>query len=424
MNASLDSVQGVPGKREKFFYGWWVVLVSGLGLGLGYAPVVVYSFGIFLKPLLQEFHSTRGNISLAFTLANLAHATASPVVGRWADRLGGRRVILLASLIFAFILLSSLILSASLWKLYMFYILLGTAGSGAAPVPYGKVVSNWFDKRRGLALGLTMFGLACGAIVMPSLSQHLIARLGWRGAYAAIGLFVAVVCVPVISLFLRDTPEKMGLMRDGGIGWHSAAIGRTGASGVTGNDAWRHQTFWIMVGALFLVGASVQGCVVHLVPMLTDRRGTPAQAAMASSLLGLALLMGRVISGYSLDRFFASHVAMVFFGAAALGIALLWSAPAGRTAYLAAFLVGLGAGAEVDIIAFLTSRYFGLRAFGEIYGYAFATFAVAGALGPWLMGLGFDHTGSYGPVLVGFLIATLVAIAAMLKLGPYRYRPE
>jgi MFS family permease len=195
-------------------------------------------------------------------------------------------------------------------------------------------------------------------------------------------------------------------------------------SGITWNDAWRDQTFWIMVGAFFLVGASVQGCVVHLAPMLTDRGGTAAQAALATSLLGLALLVGRLISGYSLDRFFAPRVAMVFFGAAALGISLLWRAPVGRTAYLAAFLVGLGAGAEVDIIAFLHSRYFGLLAFGEIYGYAFASFAMAGALGPLLMGLGFDHTGSYGSVLIGFLIATLVAMATMLKLGPYRYRPD
>src|SRR5215469_13885261 len=380
MTVSVNAAQNLLSKRERLYYGWWVVLISGLGLGLGYAPIVVYSFGIFLKPLLQEFHSTRGNISIAFTLANLAHATASPLIGRCADRIGGKRVIFLATLVFAFILFCSLFLSATLWKLYVFYVLLGAAGSGVAPVPYGKVVSNWFDRRRGLALGLSMFGLGSGATVMPSLAQNLIVWSGWRVAYAAIGVIVAVVCIPVIGFFLRETPEKMGLTRDGETGALTVASIRRGkASGVTWNDAWRDQTFWIMIGAFFLVGASVQGCVVHLAPMLTDRGGTAAQAALASSLLGLALLVGRVISGYSLDRFFAPRVAMVFFGAAAVGISLLWSAPVGRTAYLAAFLVGLGAGAEVDIIAFLTSRYFGLLAFGEIYGYAFASFAVAGA---------------------------------------------
>lgn len=115
---------------------------------------------------------------------------------------------------------------------------------------------------------------------------------------------------------------------------------------------------------------------------------------------------------------------MCLFGAAAFGIALLRTSAASGLVFLAAFLIGLGMGAEVDIIAYLTSRYFGLRAFGEVYGYAFASYILAGALGPWLMGLGFDRSGSYGSILVGFLLATLLAPVLMTRLGPYRFRPE
>jgi cyanate permease len=268
-----------------------------------------------------------------------------------------------------------------------------------------------------------MFGLGSGAIIIPSLTQRLITILGWRGAYASIGLLVVVVSVPVVGLFLKETPEKMGLLPDGEITAHSTATGQRSSEGAAWYDAWHDPAFWIMISAFFLVGASVHGCVVHLAPMLTDRGITAERAALASSLLGGALLIGRVGSGYSLDRFFAPRVAMFFFGGAALGMVLLWSGAAGGTAYLAAFLVGLGMGAEVDIIAYLASRYFGLRAFGEIYGYAFASYALAGALGPWLMGLGFNRTGSYRAVLAGFLVATLLATVAMLRLGPYRYRP-
>ena len=318
----------------------------------------------------------------------------------------------------------SLFPSTSLWKLYVAYVLLGIAGSGVAPVPYSKVISNWFDKRRGLALGLTMFGLGSGAIVLPYLAQRLIAIVGWRGAYASIGLLVVVVCVPVVGLCLKETPEEMGLLPDAEITAHVTATRQPSSEGVAWYDAWHDPAFWIMIGAFFLVGVSVHGCVVHLAPMLTDRGITPERAALASSLLGGALLIGRVGSGIRLDRFFAPRVAMFFFGGAALGMVLLWSGAAGVTAYLAAFLIGLGMGAEVDIIAYLTSRYFGLRAFGEIYGYAFASYALAGALGPWLMGLGFDRTGSYRTVLAGFLMATLLAAVAMLRLGPYRYRPQ
>ncbi len=182
------------------------------------------------------------------------------------------------------------------------------------------------------------------------------------------------------------------------------------------------RTFWFLASAFFLVGASVHGCVIHLVPMLTDHGISVERAALASSLLGVALLIGRVFSGFFLDRFFGPYVAILLFIGVASGISLFWIGAGGTLTLLAAFLVGLGMGAEADIIAFLTSRYFGLRSFGEIYGYLFATFTLAGALGPVLMGAGFDHSGSYRAPLLFFLVATLVATVLMTRLGPYVYR--
>jgi len=410
-------------ERPKFFYGWWIVAVSAIGLGLGYAPIIVYSFGVFIKPLTQELHSSRASISLAFTLANLLQSVSSPLAGRLADRFGARRVILLSSVIFALLLVSSHLLSPKLWNFYVFYGLLGFVGSGPAPIPYVKVISRWFDRRRGLALGLTMFGIGSGAILMPALAQRLIAMLGWRSTYMVIGLLVLVVSVPVVAFFLKESPEEMGLLPDGAIAARPAAERQNTREGLAWSDARRSKAFWLMVGAIFLVGASVHGCVVHLVPLLSDQGVSSNRVALATSLLGSALLIGRVGSGYLLDRFFAPRVALCLFGAAACGIALLRMGAASGLVLLAVFLIGLGMGSEVDIIAYLVSRYFGLRAFGEVYGYAFASYVLAGALGPWLMGLGFDRSGSYGSVLVGFFLATLLAVVLMTRLGPYRFRP-
>jgi nitrate/nitrite transporter NarK len=175
-----------------------------------------------------------------------------------------------------------------------------------------------------------------------------------------------------------------------------------------------------MVGAFFLMSASVHGCLIHLVPLLTDRGVSPQQAALATSLLGGALLLGRVGAGCLLDYFHASAVALSFFCGAALGFVLLWNGAAGSLAFAAAFLIGLGLGAEGDIIAYLVSRYFGLLAFGEIYGYAFAAFTLGGVVGPLLMGIGFDSTGSYELMLGVFVFASLLAAALMTRLGPYR----
>jgi MFS family permease len=327
-------------------------------------------------------------------------------------------VIVPSVLLFGLGLISFALLSPRLWHLYAIYLVLGVVGGGTAPVPYSNVLAHWFDKRRGLALGVAMVGLGLGAFIMPSLAQRLIDVGGWRWAYICIGLMVMLVAIPVVALFLKETPHMLGLTPDGEPTERRTA--ETRKEGLAFLEARRTSTFWIMLGSFFLMSASVHGCLIHLVPLLTDRGISPQSAALAASLLGGALLLGRVGAGYLLDHFFASAVASTFFCGAAFGFVLLWSGMTGSLAFAAAFLVGLGMGAEGDIIAYLVSRYFGLRAFGEIYGYAFAAFTLGGVVGPLLMGVGFDTTGSYRFVLGIFVLASLSAAVLMTRLGPYR----
>jgi MFS family permease len=405
--------------QSAFFYGWWVVAASAIGVFWG-PPITVYSFSVFLKPLMQEFHAGRAAVSLAYTLHLIAGAVCAPLVGWLVDRYGSRRVILSATAMFASVLLLNKVLSANIRQFYIFFVTLGLLINGVGPIPYGNLVTHWFDRRRGLALGLMMIGIGSGAMVMPSLAQQLIVRFGWRTAYAVLGGSVLLIALPVLAAFLREKPQDLGLSPDGAPPKNSSG-GSKAPQGMSAHDAWRSGTFWLMVSAFFLVSASVQGCLVHTTAMLSDRGITAQTAALGSSLVGVAVLLGRVGSGYLLDRLFAPRLAAFFFGGTALGIGLLWL---GRTpvAFAGAFLVGLGLGAEVDLIAFLISRYFGLRAFGRVYSSAFAAFALAGAFGPLIMGASFDRTGSYRVALVTFLAATLVAAVLMTRLGPYRYR--
>jgi len=409
--------------RPRVFYGWLIVFTAAVGLLLGYAPIFVYSFSIFIKSLAQDFHSSRTSISFAFTLANLMQSAGAPLFGRLVDRFGAKKVIVPSTVIFGLTLISFKYFSTSLWHLYAFFIVMGFIGVGTAPVPYGIVVSRWFDKRRGLALGLMMMGLSSGAILLPPIAQRLIAIFGWRTAYAIVGFAVLAISVPVVSIFLKDSPRQLGLEPDGLQNSNTPSTQRSDEPGVSWSVARRNPAFWFMASAFFLVGASVHACVIHLVPMLTDHGISVERAAFASSLLGVALLIGRVFPGFFLDRFFGPYVAILLFSGVAAGISLLSAGATGNLMLLAAFLVGLGMGAEADIIAYLTGRYFGLRAFGEIYGYLFATFTLAGALGPVLMGFGFDRLGSYRAPLLVFLAATLLATALLTRLGPYTYRP-
>jgi len=408
--------------RSRVFYGWWTLLIIAFALFLGPAPIIVFSYGVFLKALSREFHSGRGAISFGFTLHNLAGALSAPLAGRLVDRFGARKVLIPSTAIFGTILLSSELCSGKLWQLYLFYLAAGLIGSGLGVIVYAIVASHWFDRRRGLALGLIMSGMGTGALVMPSLAQHLIANFGWRLAYASIGAAVLTLPLPIVMVFLKNTPAEMGLLPDGATRVRMPTVDDRHDQGLTWHEAWHSGTFWILLCAFGLVSASVQGCFIHLAAILTDRGSTLEAAALASSVVGAALLIGRVGTGYLLDRFFAPRVAALIFGAAGVGIALLWATSAIKPAFAAAFLVGLGLGAEVDIIAFLTSRYFGLRSFGVIYGFIFAGFALAGGLGAYLMGAGFDARGSYGLPLAAFFIATVAAVLLLSRLGPYPYR--
>jgi MFS family permease len=407
-------------RPSRFFYGWFIVAVAGIGLFMGYVPIIGFSFGVFFKPLSDEFNWSRAEVSLAFSLSLLVLSATLPVVGRLVDKYGARKVILPSAVLFGLTLASFYFLTASLWHFYAVYLVLGAAGSGTAAVPYYKVIANWFDKRRGLALGLTMAGAGLGFFVMPTLSYVLISAVGWRLAYVIIGVTVIVVTISVVGPFLRETPQSMGLRSDDEVASEQNVAALKYNSGLTVKEAWFSATFWVMCTALFLVSLALNGCLIHLVPLLTDRGISPKTAALSASVLGGATLLGRLGTGFLLDRFFAGNVAIVFFSLGALGVLMLWTGAGGWLSFLVAILLGLGIGAEGDIMPYLVSRYFGLRAFGEIYAYVLAIYTLGAVVGPILMGFAFDATGSYDLVLIPFLVVTLAGALLLTRLGPYK----
>ena len=405
--------------RPRFFYGWVVVATAALGMFFSAAPIIVYSCSIFLKPLAESFHVGRGAISLAFTIHNSIAALCAPIVGRLVDRFGAKRVILPGLALLALILMSALLIESHLWQLYFFYVALAPITVATTPVPYSAVISRWFDRRRGLALGLAMFGLGMGTVFFPPVMQRLISSLGWRAAFACAGAAILVVPMGFVVVFLAEDPKRRGLQMDGV--HQTAAAAERQAPGMMWPEIWRTRTFWLLIAAFFLAGASVHACVLHIGALLNDRGLSLQSAAVGTSIVGVAVVVGRLLSGYLQDWVFGPYVACGIFAASALGMALLAIGAGGVLAPAAAFLAGLGMGAETDIIAFLMSRYFGLRALGTSFGFAFGSFVLAGGLGGWLMGVGFDRTASYRMPLVGFFTATVVAIALFTRLGPYRF---
>jgi MFS family permease len=252
----------VKSEHRRIFYGWWVVLTCAVGLFWG-VPITVYSFSVFLRPVMREFHIGRAAVSLGFTVQLFVAALSTPLTGWWLDRYGARKVILPFTAMFGAVLFFNKAFSTSLWQFYFFYAALGFLVHGLGPVPYGYVISHWFDRRRGLALGLMMLGIGAGAIIMASFAQQLIIRFGWHTVYAVLGAAVWLVAVPTVAALLKERPQDLSLLPDGAQQRESAAETKA-PEGLLAKEAWRTGTFWRLAGAFFLVSASVQGCVVHL----------------------------------------------------------------------------------------------------------------------------------------------------------------
>jgi MFS family permease len=245
-------------KRPRFFYGWLIVFVSSVGLFLG-APLLVFSFSVFFKPLVMDFHASRASVSLAFSLFNLVGALSIPCTGMVIDRFGAKRVILAFTLLYGLVLCSALWVGDSLWQLYLFFIVLGIAmASGPAPVPYGVVISHWFNRRRGLALGLSMMGIAIGSVVVPILAQRLINSFGWRTAFAMFGGAVLLLPLPVIAVLLQNDPEQRGLRPDGDEKHQLSHMPPQDKEGLHWREILHSSTFWFLMCIFSLAGASME----------------------------------------------------------------------------------------------------------------------------------------------------------------------
>jgi predicted MFS family arabinose efflux permease len=288
------------------------------------------------------------------------------------------------------------------------YAALGAAGVGTSPVAYGRAIASWFRARRGLALALGITGGAIGGMLHPPLTSALIQAVGWRGACVALGALVLVVGVPVVARFVRERPDVREPAREPA----ESSLG----------EGLRAVSFWLLVVVLFC-GTMVQNAViVHLAALLTDRGASPAQGAIALSAMAASAIVGRVVTGLVIDRVFAVRVLVVVMALAAIGAFLLAGAPTFGAGVIAAMLVGFGTGGEADVVPYLLTRYFGLRAFSSLYGFAWAANAIGGALGPILMGRTYDEVGSNQTILVRLAVALFAA--ALLALALPRYEAK
>ncbi len=375
----------------EFRRGWPVLVAAALGTAFGASPVPFNSAGPFIKPLADEFGWGRGDIQLALFWFTAAVVLTVPFIGGLADRIGVRKVAIGTLALFGVTFAALAFTPASLLGFYLLWALMGALGGGSTPVTWTRAVNAWFVHNRGLALALTLMGTGVTAAFLPSLATWLIGEFGWRKAFLGISLLPLAVALPVVV-------------------WLGASVAQ----------ALRDYRFWVIALSILCVAIGVGGSITNFQPLLMDRGFEPQQAARIAGVIGVSVIVGRLLAGVLIDHYWAPLVTLPMLALPAVACFLLaQSQVPAAAAILSAVLIGLAAGAETDLVAYLTARYFGLANYGRLYGLQYAVFGFASGISPFLFGKVFDVTGSYQPILYFAAVLFVLGAVALLTLGRY-----
>ena len=413
--ATLDAPEGladVTGRDAREWRSGWPLLVVAT-LGAAVSTVGFISLGSLIRPLQAAHGWSRFDITLAGFIICVSTFLLAPLAGRLVDRFGVRPVVLCSALAFAAAQGLVGLATSAVWTWWAAWIVASIAMQGITPNIWAAAVVRHFTIRRGLALGVTMAGVGLANLAMPFIAATTLEAAGWRPVYFLIGGFSLLVLAPAIWLFVRPAAPAPQAV-------HAAS--EADAPGLSLSRALRGGVFWRLALAVVLVAATVGFLNLHMQEMLRDHGYSALAAAALAAFYGPAQIAGRLGAGYLLDRMSGPRVAaIIFLLPVASGWVLLQPAPAPWMVVLPSIFAGLAAGVEIDIMAYLTSRYFGLRHYGQIYGALFGVFSLAFGFGPLLVGAVRDLVGSYDPALIACMIALPVASLAALTLGRYRY---
>jgi predicted MFS family arabinose efflux permease len=321
-------------------------------------------------------------------------------------------------MVFSMLLALIPLLADELWKWFVLFAVIGSLAAGANALPYLRTISAWFDRRRALALGIAMGGSGMGYVYVPPAVQYMIDTHGWRSAYFMLAAVTLVVAVPLVYFFLRESPSQQDLQ--GADEFHEESIEAQASPDLEIRKLLGQPLLWQMFLIFCLLSFTLYGVLAHLAPMLRDRGMAPGNAALVQSTLGLALVVSRVVIGYIMDRIFAPYVAVACFLLSAVGVAMLATGAIDALAFIAAVCVGISMGAEIDMLAFLTGRYFGVENFGKVYGILFTSFLIGTSLGPVAYGAAYESLGSYIWVLYASIALMLLSALVTSRLPKYQ----
>lgn len=384
--------------------GWGIVLVATLGIAV--AGIHFHVVGALAKPLEAAYGWTRGQVTLALTVSSVLAPFTNIGVGWLADRFGPRAVLLAGLPLFclSFALLG--FAGPAVWAWYIGYGVFAVFAQGTSPVAWTMAVVRNFTIYRGLALAISLSGGGVLVSTIPAVVYTLVERVGVPGTFFAIGFAAFILVWPAAFLILPRTHASERTGQD-------QTVLDDHLAGLTIRQALSAARFWQLAAGFLIVATCVGTFVVHFQPMLTDAGLSTAEAGRVALFIGPALIFGRIATGMLFDRIDARIVATAAFLLPGLGCLMLMNLNDSLLyASVTALVLGIGMGAEFDVLAFLTSRYFGLKHYGLIFGILSGLYGLGVGAGSSIAGFTFDWLGGYDPFLQ--LQTAFVAVAAVL----------
>jgi MFS family permease len=413
---SGEDMQGAgPGLAGgRLFYGWVISGVAALGTACGIATFLPSTIGLLVRPLGQSFGWSPQAIFASIAIVAGVTTFVAPVVGKLIDRVGAARVLVASFIAEALIVASFKFQDGHIATFYLRYVALSVCATGTTSVAYSPLISRWFDRYRGLALGISLAGIGLGGALWSLVAHALFEAVGWRDAFPWMGAMIAVTMAPLMLFTIRDFPAQMGLQVDGAADGRRAPSAKDGASL---RQAMGAPVFWLLGVGFFLLSIVLYGVMLNLVPLLQSQGRSIAMAVRVQAAQWIVIIVGRIATGFLIDRFFAPHVAMALLLMPMVGIAMLALGVTGGQVFLAAMLVGMAVGAEGDMLAYMTGRYFGLRHYGLIYALYYGLYGFGTGFGPTLIAAAVQRFHGYPPVLFA-LCGVLAVIFLMLMAFP------
>ena len=396
---------------SEFKRGWLVLLACFVGLAVSLTSISYYTTGIFMSAFQDEFGWSRTQISVQGLIGVAVITILAPFVGLMIDKLGTRLVAFISLCFYAlsFILLSHF--TTSLGSFYALSLFAAILAIGTTPITFTRAITGWFDKARGMALGISLVGGGLTGFLAPLFLTPFVSEYGWRAGHQLLGCIIFLTAI-IVGILLKDNNSSELEVAN-----NVTLLDETPNSFVSSRSG--KYIFVLLALIFFLVATALSGMIVHFIPMLQDLGVTPTKAGQFAAVIGLSVIVGRLGTGVLIDRFFAPRIAAILFAFSAIGY-LIFAIGGADFALVAAIAVGLSMGAEVDLIAFLTSRYFKLSSYGKIYGSLYSVFVIGATLSPVAMGYVFDRFGSYD-LAIKVSIGSLVLSSALALLLP-RYK--